>query len=85
LKRRHPVDLDQHFRIMISALTDNGRVTLMNREAEISQANSASPIKVRSVQHRASASNYFGLHLPEVEDFARANNPGMGSAPLRGG
>jgi hypothetical protein len=57
-------------RIMISALTDKGRVTLMNRDAKIRQANSASPVKLADRPAlRAFLIEYFGFDLPEVEDL----------------
>jgi N-hydroxyarylamine O-acetyltransferase len=50
---------------MISALTDKGRVTLMNRDAKIWQANEASPVKVADRPAlRAFLVKYFGFDFP---------------------
>jgi N-hydroxyarylamine O-acetyltransferase len=94
LEEDNPVDFEMgsHFtathpaspfvnRIMISALTEEGRVTLMNQDAKIWQANRANPAKLadRSAL-RAFLIKYFGFDLPEVEDLRVPTIPEWNSA-----
>jgi N-hydroxyarylamine O-acetyltransferase len=97
LEEDNPVDFEMgsHFtathpaspfvnRIMISALTEEGRVTLMNRDAKIWQANRANPVKLadRSAL-REFLIKYFGFDLPEVEDLRVPTIPEWNSASQR--
>lgn len=95
LEEDNPVDFEMgsHFtathpaspfvnRIMISAVTEKGRVTLMNCDAKIWQANSASPMKLADRPAlRAFLIKYFGFDLPEVEDLRVPTIPEWSSAP----
>lgn len=57
-------------RIMISALTEEGRVTLINRDAKIWRENKPSPAQIADRPAlRQFLIKYFGFDLPEVEDL----------------
>ncbi|MGH8315072.1 MAG: arylamine N-acetyltransferase family protein [Steroidobacterales bacterium] len=55
-------------RLMLRALTPNGRVTVMNRDLTIWQANSPQPTQLADrTELRACLARHFGFDLPEVE------------------
>jgi N-hydroxyarylamine O-acetyltransferase len=81
LEEENPVDFEigNHFtsthpasafvnRIMMSAVTPEGRVTIMNREATIWNDGSRRPILLEDrAALRSMAAVYFGFDLPEIE------------------
>jgi N-hydroxyarylamine O-acetyltransferase len=81
LDDEHPVDyeLANHYtsthpdspfvnRLMLRALTDGGRVTLMNRDATVWNADGPRAAQLADRQAlRALLSEHFGIDLPEVE------------------
>jgi N-hydroxyarylamine O-acetyltransferase len=57
-------------RIMMRALTDGGRVTVMNRDLTIWRGNTPRATRLADrADLRALLSEYFGFDLPEIEEL----------------
>ena len=55
-------------RMMMRALTEDGRVTMMNREVNIHRGNTSEPMQLDNrTSLRKLIVNYFGFDLAEVE------------------